>query len=241
MNFEERKAEILRRSEVRLANRRRNRKLALSVSGCALTLALLALPLSRLGAPAMGEETMKENAPAFTVAENLSLTVDSQGQDSNSLPTTEDIRLVINSTPRGAVTADIDAQFTGVDPQNEAHRKAFQDFTHWPLDRLLAALPVSDPQNARVSAVLAWSGPESRDYTLHDYVLEYTGADGEHLRIALSPVGAPLRCVVYQDKNVRPSSILGVEVIVQEISGAYYAGFCHAGLYFDIETQSIPQ
>lgn len=66
MNFEERKAEILRRSQARIARRRRNQRIALSVAGSALVLALAAVPLTRLGRRSGNSESLLEPFPVHT-------------------------------------------------------------------------------------------------------------------------------------------------------------------------------
>ncbi len=74
MNFEERKAEILRRSQLRIAQRKRSQRIALGLGSSALVLALAALPLTRLSQRSGNLESHLGSFPAHigqTQPENM--------------------------------------------------------------------------------------------------------------------------------------------------------------------------
>ncbi len=76
--------------------------------------------------------------------------------------------------------------------------------------------------------------------TIRDHTLNFEPADGhKFLRIAVSTVGAPLRCELYNPNSDRKSVIGGVEMTVFWGSTAYYATFEIDGTYFDVESNRM--
>lgn len=90
------------------------------------------------------------------------------------------------------------------------------------------------------------SSRESETYDLaHDHCLELQTESGGTATVRVSREGWPLRCCLLLDEDPQLSTVNGVELVIHGmnlIDGAsFFTRFEHEGVYYDIETNGIPQ
>ena len=81
----------------------------------------------------------------------------------------------------------------------------------------------------------------STERSLRDYVFEYQTADGGRLKLSVSAVGKPVRCVILPQSAYEDSVINGVTMQIFAADGEYLAEFSADGLYYSIEARDIDE
>lgn len=82
--------------------------------------------------------------------------------------------------------------------------------------------------------------PENSEYKPHDFVFEAQTEAGGKVRLALSALGTPCRCVFFVCDDPASSKIGGTEILIYGIEDTYFARFCHENIYYDLETTNVP-
>lgn len=230
-NSEEMVASLLERRERYAAAQRKRRRALLGAgvgAGCLVILIGVAFRQSRTLPNAPDISLNGTTAPTETVTQPAP-------SESQTAPPSE-AHLVVNlieASPSGAPTVDMDVQFTRDAPRVAA---AFEEMLGISYETFSAKLPAG----YTCTAFYSIDTPDGQGgYRPHDYRLILETADGGQAAIALSAIEAPLRDCMILCESPDMSEIGGVSLVILGTQDMLMVQFSHENINYDIETSDL--